>query len=298
MAKKKQSQKKLAKKKVAKKKVAKKVPKKTTKKLVAKKKVSKKKTTKKKIAKKINKKVLKKKVNKKKSAKVAPKKVAKKPAKKATKKASSKKVLASKKKATKKKNNQIPLEMDDWPMDREVVFNPERIKYLKREKTDSCVFCAAANFGPAFESLSLYKDQNVQVVVNKYPYYTGHIMVMPVRHVGNLEDLGESEYLDIMKMLRKAVSVVKEVYSCAGVNAGINLGRAAGAGIPDHLHWHILPRWSGDTNFFPAIANARVISEGLEDTYNKLAPHFGQQGSQLSLPGSISEKQVEFKLED
>tara|TARA_Y100000780_G_scaffold102126_1_gene92669 strand:- start:1221 stop:2096 length:876 start_codon:yes stop_codon:yes gene_type:complete len=289
--------------------------KKKAKKVVSKKKATKKTSArkkapaKKKVAKKATKKVASKKTAAKKQTKV--KSTKKKTSKKTTTKAKVSKLATTKKKSAKKKaskkvksatkktkKNQLPLDMEGWPSDRKVIFNPERFKYLNRAKTDSCVFCAAANYGPAFESLSLYKDSHVQVILNKYPYHVGHIMVMPVRHVGNLEELGETEYLEIMKMLRRSVAILKEVYNCGGVNAGINLGRDAGAGIPDHLHWHIIPRWAGDTNFFPAIAMSRVISESLAESYKKLSPHFKVDGEQLSLPGSAGEKQVEFKLEE
>ena len=195
-------------------------------------------------------------------------------------------------------SQQIPLAMENWPMDREIVFNPDRFKYLTRVKTDTCVFCAAAAYGPAFASLVLYRDSMVQVVVNKYPYYTGHIMVMPVRHVAELELLQEAEYQALMLRIRHGVAVLKKAYRCTGVNVGINLGSAAGAGIPDHLHWHLIPRWMGDTNFFPAIAHTRVISESLETTYNKLLPYFQQGGEAENLVGNPSGQQVEFALDD
>lgn len=291
------AKKKKASKKKAAKKVAKKVVKKATKKKVAKKTATKKaskKATKKKVSKNATKKVAKKKVTK--------KKVGKKSAKKTTKKKIAKKKTAKKSKAkTKKpksKKGQIPLEMEDWPQDRDVLWNPKRFKYLNAPRPEACVFCAAANYGVAFESLVLLKNASAQVLLNKYPYHTGHIMVMPIRHVADLESLDEKEYFNIMNVVRRATSIIKKVYKCEGVNIGINLGQAAGAGIPGHLHWHIIPRWSGDTNFFPALAHTRIISESLEDTYNKLYPHFQEQSRQLSLPGSVEGKQVEFKLEE
>jgi ATP adenylyltransferase len=276
----------------------KKVSKKATKKKTATKKKVAKKSTAKKVAKK--KKVNKKVTSKKKSA--TKKKVTKKKkvAKKATKKKSPTKKSAKsktvKKKSTKAKQAQFPIESEEWPKDRDVLWNPKRFKYLNSPRPEACVFCAAANYGVGFQSLSLHKGKSAQVVLNKYPYHTGHIMVMPVRHVADLSLLEANEYMEIMHILRRSAEIIKKAYKCEGLNIGINLGQAAGAGIPGHLHWHIIPRWSGDTNFFPALAHTRIISESLEDTYNKLYPLFQEESRQLSLPGTNEWKQVEFKL--
>ena len=113
-------------------------------------------------------------------------------------------------------------------------------------------------------------------VVNKYPYNTGHILILPERHVGNLWELQEAEYLLLSKLLKKSVEILERAYKPHGMNLGMNHGQVAGAGIPDHLHWHIIPRWSGDTNFFPLIAETKVHPETLEQTYEKLLSEFAQ----------------------
>lgn len=112
------------------------------------------------------------------------------------------------------------------------------------------------------------------VVLNKYPYNNGHLLILPSRHVGEMEDLKEAEWSEIHFLLRESVRILKKVYQCAGLNVGMNLGAAGGAGIPDHLHYHVIPRWRGDTNFFPLIAETKVVVESLEDSYEKLSKHF------------------------
>ena len=282
---------------------------KTTKKTAAKTKSSKKKTAVKKAKKKVSKKKLFKKatikkVAKKKQAKKAKAKVVKKEKVKSTKKKTTKKATKKKAKKTTAKSRkklgqkQLPLEMEEWPKDKDLLWNPKRHKYLTGPRPEACVFCAAANYGVDFKSLCLFKSSHAQVVLNKYPYHTGHIMVMPVRHVADLDSLDGQEFFQIMSLLRRSAHIIKKVYKCEGLNIGINLGAAAGAGIPGHLHWHIIPRWTGDTNFFPALAGTRIISESLEDTYKKLLPYFKEETRQLSLPGANDFKQVEFKLED
>ena len=115
------------------------------------------------------------------------------------------------------------------------------------------------------------------VVLNKFPYNTGHTLILPTRHCGELTDLSEEEYGAVMKLLRKTLAALQKSYACPGLNIGLNHGAVAGAGIPDHLHWHIIPRWHGDTNFFPLIAETKVLSETLEQTFQRLHPLFEEQ---------------------
>jgi ATP adenylyltransferase len=114
------------------------------------------------------------------------------------------------------------------------------------------------------------------VVLNKYPYNSGHLLVLPQRHEGSLFDLSEVEYKDLQDTLRLACQAVTEVYQPAGFNVGLNHGRAAGAGIPDHLHFHVIPRWEGDLNFFPLVTDTKVVIEDLRQTYKKLTQFFGE----------------------
>lgn len=112
------------------------------------------------------------------------------------------------------------------------------------------------------------------VVLNKYPYNNGHVLVLPIRHTGDFVGLSEAEQRDIHALLLETVRILTSLYEPAGFNVGLNLGAAAGAGIPDHLHYHIVPRWRGDTNFFPLLAGTKVVVETLEQTYARLLPSF------------------------
>ena len=134
-----------------------------------------------------------------------------------------------------------------------------------------CVFCRIlASDGTAEETLIVRRDDVYAVVLNAYPYTSGHLMVLPVRHVGELEDLGAEEAAAVWRGLGEAVRALKRAYHPDGINLGANLGRVAGAGIPGHFHVHCLPRWSADTNFMTAVAEARVLPEALDVTLEKL----------------------------
>ncbi|MCB0392675.1 MAG: HIT domain-containing protein [Bdellovibrionales bacterium] len=162
-----------------------------------------------------------------------------------------------------------------WPQERDFISRPERYKYVRKiVKPEGCVFCNEANLGPKGKGLCIFKSQQAMVVVNKYPYNTGHLLVLPIRHVGHLWDLQEVEYSELMFLLKKSVEIIEKVYQPHGLNLGMNHGKVAGAGIPEHLHWHIIPRWNGDTNFFPLIAETKVHPETLEQSYEKLLPEF------------------------
>ncbi|MES2854339.1 MAG: HIT domain-containing protein [Bdellovibrionota bacterium] len=170
------------------------------------------------------------------------------------------------KKAGKKQN---------WPAKRSVLFKPERLKYVRKiDRPDGCVFCSAKGSGVKAESLLLHKNEHAMLVINKYPYNSGHLLVLPARHCGDLLKLSVDEANAVMDLIRKAVSALTEEYQPAGFNVGLNLGSAAGAGIPEHLHYHIVPRWNGDTNFFPLIAETKVVVETLEQTFERLLPYF------------------------
>lgn len=166
-----------------------------------------------------------------------------------------------------------------WPNERDFIERPDRWKYVRKIKQPKgCVFCVAHKSTLSkksnFESLVLYKSKSAMVVLNKYPYNTGHLMVIPLKHTGELSELTLKEHLETQTLLKASVQILKTVYNCAGINAGINMGAVAGAGLPDHLHWHIVPRWFGDTNFFPLIAETKVLPENLKQTFDKLLPHF------------------------
>ena len=164
-----------------------------------------------------------------------------------------------------------------WPQERDTMSRPDRIRYVRQLKSNDgiCVFCEALKQNkPSFKTLLLYKTKHSMVILNKYPYNTGHLLVLPQRHEGQLDLLSLEETNDLAQTVKKCVGILKEVYKCQGLNLGLNHGAVAGAGIPEHLHWHIIPRWFGDTNFFPLIAETKVLVESLESTYNRLRPYF------------------------
>lgn len=165
----------------------------------------------------------------------------------------------------------IQIGKDIWPMERDVLFRPDRLKYVRKLiKTDGCVFCAASRSKVSFESLVLFKTKFSMVVMNKYPYNPGHILVLPQRHCGDLLNLSDEEYSDLSRLLRLSFQKVQEAFHPSGVNMGLNHGAVAGAGIPEHLHYHIVPRWAGDMNFFPLIAETKAIPTDLENSYLQL----------------------------
>jgi ATP adenylyltransferase len=164
---------------------------------------------------------------------------------------------------------------DIWPVERKTLFNPERLRYVRKLiQPKGCVFCNAVKVGVRYKSLLLYKGKKAIIVLNKYPYNNGHLLVLPRRHCGEFLELSESEHSEINRCLQAAIAALKDAYSPKGFNVGLNLGSAAGAGIPEHLHYHVIPRWTGDTNFFALIADTKVVVETLEQTYRRLVPYF------------------------
>jgi ATP adenylyltransferase len=162
-----------------------------------------------------------------------------------------------------------------WPVERAVLFRPERLKYVRKLiKPEGCVFCQAVEAGVGLESLLLYLGEHAIVIMNKYPYNNGHLLVLPKRHCGDFLSLTAIEHQEINTCLTKAIQILTEAYRPSGFNVGLNLGLASGAGIPEHLHYHVVPRWTGDTNFFPLIAETKVVVETLEQSYQRLLPYF------------------------
>lgn len=136
---------------------------------------------------------------------------------------------------------------------------------------DGCVFCGLLSAdAPDEETLVVWRSPLVAAVLNAYPYGSGHVLVMPTRHVGDLGEVGGEERTELWDAVHACVSAVMRAYGPGGVNVGANLGRAAGAGIPGHLHVHVLPRWDGDTNFMTSVAETRVLPEPLRETWRKL----------------------------
>lgn len=166
---------------------------------------------------------------------------------------------------------------DEWPNKRNILFRPERYKYIKKiDLPKTCVFCDAAKNATSFETLCVYKSKHSMILLNKYPYNNGHLLVLPQRHIGELLSLSDEEYLDLMNVVKLGTKTITEIYQPAAMNLGMNHGAMAGAGIPDHLHFHIIPRWSGDLNFFPLIAETKVVIETLEQTYQHFMSYFNK----------------------
>ncbi len=150
---------------------------------------------------------------------------------------------------------------------------PWRMDYIQADADEGCIFCEAPKKDPA-EGLVLFKGSVTIVMLNKYPYNSGHLMIAPARHVSKVEELTPEEGFDNFRLLRHCVSVLQKELKPQGFNVGMNLGKAAGAGIDGHLHMHIVPRWNGDMNFMPVLSDVKVIPEHLKATFDKLAPHF------------------------
>ena len=144
---------------------------------------------------------------------------------------------------------------------------------LGDDKSPGCIFCPWPEEDLA-ERLILFNGRLTRIMMNKYPYINGHLLISPVRHVPSLDDLSPRELLDLQVKLRQALGILKETMRPDGFNVGLNLGIVAGAGVESHLHWHIVPRWNGDTNYIPVFADVRVIPEHFLQTYARLAPHF------------------------
>lgn len=165
-----------------------------------------------------------------------------------------------------------------WPMEKDVLFRPDRFKYVRKlVKPVGCVFCLAAKEAPSFETLCVFKTKHSMIVLNKFPYNSGHLLIIPLKHEGDLLAMSREVYHDLQDTLRLAMAALNELYQPGGVNVGLNHGAVAGAGIPEHLHYHVIPRWSGDLNFFPLIAETKVVVESLEQTYDRLLGYFGRK---------------------
>jgi ATP adenylyltransferase len=157
----------------------------------------------------------------------------------------------------------------------ERLWAPWRMEYITEEPRPGCLFCRVINDpGDQDAALAVWRPEGAIVLLNKYPYNPGHVMVAPHAHVGNLEDLDETQSADLMRALQRATAVLKKALKPEGFNVGANIGRVAGAGMPDHVHLHVVPRWNGDTNFMPVLGEAKVINEHLAQTAAKLSEAF------------------------
>lgn len=182
-------------------------------------------------------------------------------------------------KAQPKLKNSSKEKSADWPLKRNVFFKPDRMKYVRKlVKDDGCVFCRSAKLDQSFASLCVYKSEHSQIVLNKYPYNNGHLLILPLVHAGQILELSPERFDDLHRTLRIAMEAIEVIYNPPGFNVGLNHGASAGAGIPGHIHYHIVPRWNGDFNFFPLIAEAKVVVETLEKSYKNFSDYFAKKG--------------------
>lgn len=159
----------------------------------------------------------------------------------------------------------------------QIKFTPWRMAYIKRADapdTDGCVLCDKGHPGDDAANLVLYRGATCFVLMNLYPYNTGHLMVTPYAHTADLPGLDPATANEFFDLTRRSVALLGQALAPQGFNIGMNLGRTAGAGIDEHLHIHIVPRWNGDTNFMPIVAGTKLIPEALEQTYARLRPLF------------------------
>ncbi len=150
------------------------------------------------------------------------------------------------------------------------IWAPWRMKYILKDKKGPCLFCQKPKENRDKENYLLFRGESSFLILNIYPYSNGHLLVIPYKHVSRLDGLKERELLELMTLARKAMGLLEEVMQPQGFNIGMNLGKIAGAGIEDHLHLHIVPRWEADTNFMPVLSETKVVPELLETTYEKL----------------------------
>ncbi len=151
---------------------------------------------------------------------------------------------------------------------------PWRLEYIQSPRSGGCIFCDAAVGSDDRRTLVVHRGRQSFVIMNLFPYNTGHVMVVPYRHQSRLRELADDEIIELMRSTELSIQAQERAFRPEGFNIGMNLGRAAGAGIDDHLHIHIVPRWVGDTNFMPVLGDVKIIPEHLQSTYQRLVDAF------------------------
>ncbi|HEX2233776.1 MAG TPA: HIT domain-containing protein [Thermoleophilaceae bacterium] len=151
---------------------------------------------------------------------------------------------------------------------------PWRMEYIESEKSGECIFCAALDSDDDAGKYVLHRGERCFVMLNAYPYTSGHLMVAPNGHVDSLEALDGDTLLELMTLTQRSLGAIGEAYGPEGFNIGVNQGKVAGAGVEDHVHLHVVPRWAGDTNFMPVVGGARVLPQSLADSFEALKPLF------------------------
>ena len=154
------------------------------------------------------------------------------------------------------------------------IWAPWRMEYIQMEKPDGCILCEIPKQESDDANYILYRGDKNFVIMNSYPYNPGHLMIVPYRHVANLEELTDEERHEHFDIVSRSIKVLRQAFSPEGFNLGMNIGKIAGAGIEDHIHTHMVPRWQGDTNFMPLISDVRVVPEAIAATYQKLRGKF------------------------
>jgi len=158
------------------------------------------------------------------------------------------------------------------------LWSPWRYQYVQKKKSGSeCVLCCAAVAGQDEENLVVHRGRKNYVILNRYPYSTGHLMIVPYRHMNTLQDASQDTLEEMMLLVQQSQGLLQEIYQSPGFNLGMNLGESAGAGIAEHIHMHVLPRWPGDTNFMTTVGETRVLPEDLAVTWRKLSDAFGKR---------------------
>lgn len=158
------------------------------------------------------------------------------------------------------------------------LWSPWRMEYLEsNKKKEGCVFCKAQELPDNAENLIAYRSERAYVILNRYPYTSGHLLVNPYQHVTTLEELDSDTRAEMMELASRCTTVLKSIYKPQGFNVGVNMGAAAGAGVPEHIHLHVVPRWSGDTTFMTTLGQTRVLPEELETTYERIKNGFQKQ---------------------
>lgn len=161
----------------------------------------------------------------------------------------------------------------------DLLWAPWRLQYIEMDtSTGGCIFVDLPAQSEDRANLILYRGAHSFVIMNAFPYTNGHLMVAPYKHTAEISDLEDETLLEINQMLGHCVRWIRAAYNPDGFNIGINLGKAAGAGIPTHIHWHIVPRWSGDTNFMTTVGQVRVLPQSLEDSYDRLKEIIDREG--------------------
>ena len=148
------------------------------------------------------------------------------------------------------------------------------MEYIQREKTEGCILCEKPGQDSDVENYILYRGDKNFVIMNSYPYNPGHLLIVPYRHIASLEELTDEELHEHFDIVSRSVKVLRQVFSPDGFNLGTNIGKAAGAGIEDHIHTHVVPRWQSDNNFMPVISDVRIVPEALAETYKRLKGKF------------------------